>query len=325
MSADVPVSLRDLAELQRGIITIGQATAAGMSKELIRSRIRQGRWQRLHRGVYAAFSGEPSRAAIMWAAVLNAGSGAMLSFRSAAELDGLTDEPGELIHVTVPAGRQVIKTAGIVVHRSRRSSQAVHPARTPPRTRVEETILDLVGTASTLDQAIAIVTRGLGRRLTTQSRLRAAMQRRVFVRWRRELTRLLSDDMAGILSVLEYRYHRDVEKPHGLPRAARQEPAKQDGRRQYRDVVYKAYRLVAELDGRLAHPAEARWNDIHRDNAAVLAGLTTMRFGWLDVTIGPCHVAAAVATVLSKGGYTGFRPCSPGCPVAEVERHRESA
>jgi hypothetical protein len=325
MSSDLLPALRELADSQHGILTAGQLVAAGLSKELPRSRVRQGRWQRLHRGVYATFSGEPSRQAVLWAAVLSAGPDAILSFWSAAEVDGLTDQVSQLIHVTVPRDCHVRKAAGVVVHRSSRARLARHPTFTPPRTRVEETILDLVCAQSTLNQVVAIVTRGLGRRLTTPGKLRAAMDQRTHLRWRRELAELLSDDMKGVLSLLEYRYHRDVEKPHRLPRGDRQVLGQQDGHRVYRDVEYRAFRLVSELDGRLAHPAEARWKDIGRDNAAVAAGLTTMRFGWLDITGNPCEVAAMVATVLSQRGYTGFRPCSAACAVVRVPERARSA
>jgi hypothetical protein len=65
----------------------------------------------------------------------------------------------------------------------------------------------------------------------------------------------------------------------------------------------------------LAHPAESRWQDIHRDNAAAVGGNTTLRFGWTDVTRNPCQVAARVAAVLSQKGYSQCRPCSAACPV----------
>jgi hypothetical protein len=39
----------------------------------MRTRVRSGRWQRLHRGVYVAFSGDPARETVLWAALLRPG------------------------------------------------------------------------------------------------------------------------------------------------------------------------------------------------------------------------------------------------------------
>ncbi len=272
----------------------------------------------MHRGVYATFSGEPGRSALLWAAVLSAGPGAMLSYRTAAELKRLVDSPSESIHVTVPGDRRVAKVPGIVVHYSARAGQALHPALLPPQTRIEETILDLMNAAASIDDALAWITAGLGRRLTTQAKLRAAVELRARLRWRSELAELLTDDSSGLNSILEVRYHRNVERPHGLPDTTRQAPTRIAGRRRYRDVLYKAYRTVIELDGRLAHPGDTRWRDIRRDNAAALDGITTLRYGWFDVTQTPCRVAAEIAMVLARRGFTGARPCSPLCLVAAV-------
>jgi hypothetical protein len=101
----------------------------------------------------------------------------------------------------------------------------------PPQTRVEETVLDLVCAAGTLDNAVAWVTRALGRRLTTQARLRHAMELRAKMSWRTEIAALLSPDAEGMHSILEYRYHRDVERPHGLPEGTRQARFRQGSRK----------------------------------------------------------------------------------------------
>src|SRR6185437_7702669 len=101
-----------------GILTTGQAVEGGLTRYIVRSRVRQGVWQRLHHGVYAVFSGEPGREAVLWAAVLRAGPGAALSYRTAAELVGLSDRPSTSIHVTVPVERRIVAIRGIVMHRS---------------------------------------------------------------------------------------------------------------------------------------------------------------------------------------------------------------
>jgi hypothetical protein len=58
-------------------------------------------------------------------------------------------------------------------------------------------------------------------------------------------------------SALEHRYLRDVERPHRLPRGVRQAPARNadGGRTEYRDVLYEAYLVAVELDGRRPTPA----------------------------------------------------------------------
>jgi hypothetical protein len=315
MVTDLPPSLVETANSQGGMVSCAQIQASGLTRAILISRLRRGSWQRLYPGVYAAFSGAPSREARLWAAVLYAGPGAMLSHQTAAEVWGLADKPSSLIHLTIPGSRRVRKQPGIMLHLSSRANQVIHPSALPPRTKLEETVIDLWAAARDLDAAVGWVTRALGRRLTTQARLREALQARSRVRWRAQLAELLSPDSAGIHSVLEYRYVRDVERPHRFPAATRQAPSRRNGRNVYRDTLYEAYKTVVELDGRVAHPGDSRWNDIHRDNAATTAGISTLRYGWLGVTTTPCEVAAEIAATLAGRGYTLARPCSPACPV----------
>ena len=325
MASELTPQLNELAQQQRGVLSRAQLLGLGLTKDLIASRQRQGHWQRLYPGVYAVFSGELSREAELWAAVLSAGSGAALSHQTAAELWKLADAPSSVIHLTIPGERRISKKAGLELHLSARAPEAVHPSRNPPRTRLEETVIDLWEAAPSLDNAVGWVTRAIGRRLTTQDKLRRAMEARKRVRWRLQLAELLSPDLAGIHSVLEYRYVRDVEQPHRFPAGRRQAASRRDGRAEYRDTLYEEYQTVVELDGRVAHPGDSRWNDIHRDNAAVTAGLSTLRYSWRDVTVTPCRTAAEIATVLTARGYTRIRPCSAGCPVGRIMRRSPGA
>ena len=114
MTSFLPSSLRDLADLQRGVISRRQALSAGMSPEAIKGRIERRRWQRFHKGVYGVFTGPADRQATLWAAVLRAGQGAALSYQTAAELDRLVDKPSSLIHVT--PSRRLTAVQGVVVH-----------------------------------------------------------------------------------------------------------------------------------------------------------------------------------------------------------------
>lgn len=323
---DLPKGLNRIAILQDDVLAATQLLAAGVSRDLLRSQVNQGNWQRPYRGVYATFSGELPRPAQLWAAVLAAGPGAMLSHESAAETGRLADKPSRVIHLTVPSRRTIEPAAGLTIHRSARAERALHPVLLPPQTRIEETVLDLAAASARLDDAVAWVTRSLGRGLASQESLRQALDLRERIRWHRELTQMLSPEAAGLHSILEYRYDHDVERPHRLPDGTRQARFSQAGRTGYRDRLYEAYLVAVELDGRSTHPVEDRWLDIRRDNAASADGIMTLRYGWLDVTSHPCQVAAEVARVLANRGYAGARPCSPGCPVGNVlGRDRPSA
>ena len=317
MVSKLPPTLRNLAQRQYGVVSRSQAIRAGLSPDMIKFRVSSGRWQQLHLGVYATFSGIPGRGARLWAAVLAAGPGAVLSYQTAAELHGLADKPADLIHVSVPRQRHLVAAEGVCLHRSDRVVGAIQNGARPPRTTVEETVLDLTQAARSFDDVCGWVTRAIARELTDEARLQAAMTKRERLRWRANLHEVLEAAVTGDHSVLEFRYHRDVERAHGLPEPDRQVPfTAKDGRHGRRDRVYQDYGVVVELDGQLAHPRENKWKDKARDNAAAADGRQSLRYDWVAVTQRPCTTAAEVAEVLRRHGWQGSpKPCSPGCPV----------
>lgn len=303
------------AAIQANILTRRQALAAGVSPDMIKARMASGRWQRVYPGALATFSGPVPRAALLWAAVLVSGPGAVLSHETAAELAGLIDEPGQNVHVSVPLARRIAPKPGIVVHRSTYARS--HPALRPPRTRIEDTVVDLTQAAVVLENATGWLIRAVGARLTTPARLLDVIQSRYRIRWRRELIAVVSDVADGAQSMLELRYLRNVERAHGLPHGIRQ---RRRGR-WYDDVEYAEFNVSVELDGRAAHPAELAFRDHRRDNAAVLIGSRVLRYGYADVAHRPCAVAAEVAAVLRAAGWRGQpRPCGPACQLNQSGR-----
>ena len=315
-SRELPDECAELINYQRGVLSRAQALEYGAGSGTVIARLRSGRWQRLHRGVYATFTGEPGREATLWAALQRVGPEAVLSYHTAAELSKLTPRQSQLIHVTVPRQVHLRAIPGIVLHRSSRIDQARHPSLSPPRTRIEETVLDLAGTATDLDDALAWLARACGDRLTRPDLLRAALAHRTRIRWRPELAIALGDIADGAHSILELRYVRRVERAHGLPRARRQVRSSIGQHTGYRDALYTEFGVAVETDGRVAHPPEARWQDQRRDNAAAADGLVPLRYNWTDITQRPCQVAEQVAAVLRQRGWRGnSRPCSPICPV----------
>ena len=324
----VPGRLRELARLQGGIVTRRQALTSGMSPNAVKWAVRKGTWQPVYPGIYAAFTGTVGRRARLWAALLYAGEGAILSHETAAELTGLADRQSALITVTVPNARRVVAPPGVKIRVSRHAGLKWRFAQgIPPHTLTEDAIIDLANAADSLDDVIGWVTTAFARHLTSEWPLRQAVAARSRLRWRDQLNEIITFAACGTHSVLEFRYDRDVERAHGLPRAARQVPfTKRDGSRGFRDRYYEGYgRLVVELDGKRHHPDETRPRDRARDNQAAAKGGSTLRYDWGDVTREACQTAAQVCEALRERGYQGsLKPCSPACG-AFSGRDRRSA
>ena len=264
--------------------------------------------------MYATFTGPVGDLAAVLAAILGAGSGAAASHATALWLSGVIDDRPGLIHVSIPAERRVRSHTGVRIHRARAGIHSVHPASSPPRSRVECAVLDASETASPV-VVVDLVLRAIQRRLTTVSRLRAALSSRSRHRHRSLLAEILEEAEAGVHSMLERRYLRDVERGHRLPSGRRNQADRGgDGINRYRDVRYRQWLTVVELDGRAGHPADEAFRDHRRDNAAEVAGDIVLRYGWRDVVRNPCRVAAEVAAVLQGRGWPGVpSPCGPGC------------
>jgi hypothetical protein len=314
MPQRLPPQCLRLMSRQSGVVANWQAEVAGISCRSMQDLVRSGRWQRLHFGVYASFTGLLPREAELWAAVLRAGPRSILSHETAAELDGLLDKRCKLIHVSVPAPSHRLSVAGLAIHRTRRTIAIRERRPFPPQTMPEETVLDLADAADSFDDVVALLARACQRGLTTRFLLTESLRRRARLRWRAEITSALKDVADGAHSLLEYRYVRDVERAHGLPAAQRQARADQHGRVIYRDVRYRGYQVVVELDGRASHPDDQRWRDQRRDNAAAAEGMVTLRYGWADVTERPCETAREIGTALARRGWRGtMKRCGPGC------------
>jgi hypothetical protein len=253
--------------------------------------------------------------------VLHCGDGAALSHETAAEVYGLRQvDPDEPVHVLAPHARKVAAAPWIRVHRTRlpQPERARQMAGLPPVTCIEDTVLDLVDQSRRRGAAVGLILDACRLRLTSPERLRAAMGKRRRVRHRPLVKALCADYREGVTSPLEHKYRKDVEKAHGMPVGTRQQRDRSGTSQVYRDVDYLGFATLVELDGRRGHEgAAASFRDRKRDNASVVSGRTTLRFGWMDVVTAPCSCAAQVAAVLARNGWTGeLQACGPACSAA---------
>jgi len=301
---------------QAGVITRRQALMSGMTPGQVRARVRSGRWRSLGPGVLVTFTGPLPPEAELWAALLRAGAGAVAGPRTTLWLLGLRDEPPSW-DVLIPAHRRVREdhSAAAGVRRRKDLDLDRHPTATIPQLRVEAAVIEACAVAPRPEQVIDLVLAAVQRRLTTAGRLDGYLRARTRHRWRGLLIDLLAQTQDGVRSPLERRWVLDVERPHGLPsgRLNHREDTAEGVR--YRDVEY-AWGVICELDGREAHPDEARFRDRHRDNRVAVSGRITLRYGWREVVGEPCAVALEVAQVLRRRGWSGeVRPCGSACPA----------
>lgn len=135
--------VRRLAGRQAGRVTRAQLLALGLARGRIASWVRTGRVIEVLPCIYALGHSAPSREADLWAAVLYAGPGAMLSHATAAHWRGLIEYPPQMIEVSTPRKRN--PQPGIRVYGRRRLERQLHNGI--PVTSIPQTILDLAATA----------------------------------------------------------------------------------------------------------------------------------------------------------------------------------
>lgn len=305
-----------LAAAQSGVVTSRQAESYGVGRNIQRRLVGSGNWRRLANGVLLTYNVEPAWEVWAWGGVLRAGDGARLAGKAAAFAAGMITEPPELIDVLHPHGLHRPRTERWIFHQERGGRRAPSIGSLP-RTRIEDTVLDLAGTqlgGKRLTDPLHWVTLAIEQRLTTTDRLLDALRHRARFAVREEVEEILCCAEEGVESPLEYYYLHDVERAHGLPAGRRQVPDRTDNRRAWRDVYYDEYRVLVELDGQTGHTGEDRFRDFRRDNAALVSGDATLRYGWHDVRRESCGVAVQVAAVLVRRGWQGVLVRCPRCP-----------
>lgn len=296
-----PQELQRLAEQQHGVLTAQQL------QPLSRSALRRfsAEWFRLGKGLYCIT--EPTWLSAAWAGIARAGPTASVGSVAAAHLHGLHDEEPEEISVWLPETvSKPALTVGPWQIRFKRGTR--YGDSWPPRTRIEETILDSAGELGE-DSIVALITRALTKHATTAPRLTAAAEERIRLRHRTTIRAVCDSATGGIESVLEWRYLERVERRHALPPLERQAVVGK-----YRlDGLYREFNIIVELDGRAFHDSA---RDMERDNVnAAHHGLTTIRYGWHAVTSTPCEVARQIADLLARRGWLGsLRRCAD-CPA----------
>jgi predicted transcriptional regulator of viral defense system len=130
-----------IARRQGGVVSRGQLRYADIPSATVARCIARGYLTRLLPRVYAVGHTAPSRESDLWAAVLYAGPGAMLSHASAAHKRGLIIYAPSEIHISTPRCK-IRSVPGLIrVHVGRELERDLRGSI--PTTTNEQTVLDL--------------------------------------------------------------------------------------------------------------------------------------------------------------------------------------
>ena len=290
---DIDHLVAALAGGQGGVVSRQQLFDLGLSADTVDRRVKAGRLHRLHRGVYAVGHRVVGAEGRWHAAVLAAGSGAVLSHASAAAAWDLRRHGARSIDVTVrPSGRR--SRPGLTFHRcfalarDETTTRSGIPITTPART-----VLDLSGAGLQGRPLEAVLDRAERIRLLDFAELQRLLRRYPGRPGTPSLQATLSHYTAGEIvtrSELEERFLALCDR-FGLPRPNVNTVIEGEEV----DFLWPDCALIVEVDGYAWHRSPSAFtSDRERDVQLVLAGYRVLRFTWAQVTGRPNYVARAV-------------------------------
>jgi very-short-patch-repair endonuclease len=245
------------------------------------------------------------------AAVLAGGDGAPLSCGAAGAGWGVAAHSAGPIDVTVPGRHR--PQPGITWHSSPLPPDEITRLDGIPITTVARTLLDLAAVLDRTRLAKAIneaEVRGLSDRLS----LPALLERYPRRRGSASLRAILAEERIGLdipHNDLEIEFLSLIDK-HRLPRPE-VNAWLTVGDRSFRvDGLWRAERLIVELDGRAVHgTATAFEADRERDRILIAAGWRVIRVTWRQLIDDPVGVARDVRTALGPASRDKRNPHQP--------------
>lgn len=283
--------LDDLLRDHDGVITLAQASSAGLSDQTVRRRVRAGRWRRCGAGVYFVDDRPFDDRARVRAAVWSFGTAATASGLAAAWWLNLTKFAPDVVEVTVPRNSNGRSRAGC---RLRRRDLA--PIDVAERESLRVTALPLTAIE-------AAVRRGGGPSLVDNALQRHTELPELWAAHLRNKGRygspaarlLLQAAEGGTRSAAERLFARLLNRASITGWKANQRVVGYEV-----DFFFRDADVVVEVDGFAYHSDhEAFQRDRVKQNALALAGKHVLRFTWLDLTEYPDRVLAEVEHAIS--------------------------
>jgi very-short-patch-repair endonuclease len=281
-----------LARGQHGVIAWCQIQRAGLSPGWVSHRVANGWLQRLHRGVYLVGPLEVQHSHAM-AATLAVGADALLSHYPAAVVGGFRPPRPGPMEVTVP-GRERRTREGIRVHGAQLHPDDATRYQGIPVTSPARTLLDLAATVTAHELARAVEEAQVQRRVSVHSlneqferypRHRGTAAMREAIRADPKLTR--SEAERRLLELIR---KARLPEPDTNQRIAGWEV----------DFVWRAQRLVVEVDGYAFHSVRSSFERDRRKDAELMRqGWRVIRITWAQIVGEPEVVLATLAQAIA--------------------------
>lgn len=229
-------------------------------------------------------TGDLSPDGLLWRAVWESGSGAVLDGVSALIAGGLSGFTQHVIDESIPDRNRRHRVAGVRLHRRRRLGPVSHVGI--PRAQAEAAALRAALWAVSDRQALLILCLVVQQRIAHPERLWAARTELTPHPRRPLLLRALADICAGAQALGELDL-ATLLRERGLPEPSRQVVRELPNGRVYLDVRWDEIGLVVEIDG--GHHAMALMpvDDALRQNDVVLSGDTVLRIPVLGLRLQP--------------------------------------
>ena len=292
--------MAELAGRQHGVVARRQLLELGLGRRGIDERLARGRLHLVHNGVYAVGHRALTTDGLWLAAVLACGPGAVASHRCAGQLWGLLPRTAILPEVTRP--RKFRGRPGILGHHALLPPDEIGAVRGIPVTSAPRTMLDLAAVLKRRQLERALNEMEV-RQLLDPLSIPDLLARHPRRRGAAALREVLADDGPGGVS------RSDLEEgfvelldAHGLPRPRMNATLPIRERLIEVDCLWRAQRLVVELDGGAMHRTKRAFeSDRQRDRMLLTEGWRSARVTWRQLR----DEAPAVASDLGRllGAY----------------------
>lgn len=299
-SARTDTAIEMIAREQRGQVARRQLLATAVSPSAIDRRMRNGRLECVHLGVYALPHTRELSLAAETAAILACGERAVLSHHSAATLWGLRPGVARPVHVTIPGERGCPAPTGVTVHRSLTLTAAdVRIHERLPVTSPARTLLDVAATLPDRDVEGLVYEGVFALRIVTFDEIGAVLSRAGGHPGRARLARVASahEEPAKTDSPPEARLLALI-RAAGLPEPQTQVPVLH-----YQlDFLWPDLRLAVEVDAYGTHGSPTRFESDRRRDARLLTerGITVLRVTRAAIEQRPLEVIALVARAIGQ-------------------------